>query len=152
VAEPRHSSIEFRSREGGAFPNSRAPRVPHERVVTSRRVAWSSQGRPVATRAIFAILGVHLTQVAPRSCSLPLGPRLATVSRDHAGRVFEKPSATDEAVRSGFPGARPSGGARWTDARCCAQFRRGRSAIATATYSGYLSQVHSQYAHYEDPK
>ena len=44
------------------------------------------------------------------------------------------------------------GGARWTDARCCAQFRRGRSAIATATYSGYLSQVHSQYAHYEDPK
>ena len=70
------------------------------------------------------------------------------MSRDHAGRVFEKPSATDEAVRSGFPGARPSGGARWTDARCLRTFRRGRSAIATATYSGYLSQVHSQFRYY----
>jgi hypothetical protein len=38
--------------------------------------------------------------------------------------VSGKRSAADQADGDGFPGAKPSGGARWTDARCLRTFQR----------------------------
>jgi hypothetical protein len=95
-------------------------------------------------------LGMHLTQVAPRSCGCRrTAPRTKCSGAALAacvGSVRRPIRPTVTVFRAPSRRATPDGPMQ----AACAHFGGGRPAVATPTHGGYLSQVHTQLAQYED--